>query len=235
MGHPNLGFGFHKNRVFQANTTECPRGAIYVTPDLQAMLLHQFSDRDMVVVKLSRTMAQGGDLLIASCYMPDTAVEPFTDLLIEAINFFKEKKLPLLLGCDANAHHVVWGSTNVNPRGTALLQFIAMNGLNILNKGNTPDFVTKKQNGSAKYNTDLRRTGGSDQFVESLPNAKLFRSSVYPIQSERCCAEGRFRNPRKTNWEQYRGFLTQHVEVKLATTLLNSPSEPRISPYSFTV
>ena len=221
-----MGFGLHKHRVFQANTTACPRAAIYVTPDLQAMLLNQFPDRDMVVVRLSRTIAEGGDLLIAYCYMPDTAAEPFTDLLIETIEFSKEKKLPLLLGCDANAHHVVWGSTDINPRGTALLQFIAMNGLNILNKGNTPTFVTKNRS------EVLDITLASEELVDQI---RLWKISLTPSFSDHRCIvfnlkgvvpkTTRFRNPRKTNWEQYRGFPMQHVEVKLATTLPNSPSE----------
>ena len=130
-----MGFGKHRNRIFQASVGTNPRAAVYVTPDLQAMLLHQFSDGDTTVVRIVRTAADGGDLLIASCYMPDTADCPYTDLLIKAIDFSKANNVPIILGCDANAHHTVWGSKDINARGSLLLQFIADANLNILNRG----------------------------------------------------------------------------------------------------
>lgn len=74
-------------------------------------------------------------MLVASCYMPDTADCPYTDLLIKAMEFSKVNDVPIILGCEANAHHTVWGSTDINSRGSLLLQFIADVDLNILNKG----------------------------------------------------------------------------------------------------
>jgi hypothetical protein len=37
----------------------------------------------------------------------------------------------LVIGCDANAHHTSWGSTNINNRGESLFNFIMANGLDI--------------------------------------------------------------------------------------------------------
>lgn len=113
-----LGFGVYKNRIFRAKTEANPRAAIYVAPELQAMLLCQFSDRDTTVVRITMKAEQGGDLLVASCYMPDAADCPYTDLLKKAIECSKEKNVPLILGCDANSHHTVWGSTDINLRGS---------------------------------------------------------------------------------------------------------------------
>jgi hypothetical protein len=48
----------------------------------------------------------------------------------------------LILGCDANAHHTVWGSTNTNQGGESLLGFITANNLTIANQGNKPTFIT---------------------------------------------------------------------------------------------
>jgi len=51
--------------------------------------------------------------------------------------------LPIIIGYDANAHHVIWGSSNVNQRGESLLEFIFNNNLEILNVGNVPTFVAR--------------------------------------------------------------------------------------------
>ena len=48
----------------------------------------------------------------------------------------------LVIGCDANAHHTTWGSSNINNRGESLFNFIMANDLDIKNKGNRPTFVT---------------------------------------------------------------------------------------------
>jgi hypothetical protein len=35
----------------------------------------------------------------------------------------KDRRLELLLGCDAKSHHEVWGRININSRGESLLDF----------------------------------------------------------------------------------------------------------------
>jgi hypothetical protein len=49
--------------------------------------------------------------------------------------------LQLISGCDANAHHIIWGSTDINPQGECLMEYLVSKYLNILNKGNEPTFV----------------------------------------------------------------------------------------------
>ena len=48
----------------------------------------------------------------------------------------------LVIGCDANAHHATWGSTNINSRGVYLFNFIMANNLDIMDNGNRHTFVT---------------------------------------------------------------------------------------------
>jgi hypothetical protein len=48
----------------------------------------------------------------------------------------------LIIGCDANLHHSSWGSTNINYRGESLFNYIVANGLDTMNRGNRPTFVT---------------------------------------------------------------------------------------------
>ena len=221
-----LGFGRFSNRIFKTNKKVSPRAAIYVSSELDAIQLHQFSDRDLVVVRVTRTADQGGDFLIVSCYMPDKEKVPYTDLLIKVIEFSEEKKVPILMGSDANAHHTVWGSTDINPRGTALLQFIADSELNILNKGKFPTFVTKNR----KEVLDI--TLASNGLVDKINSWRV--SLIHDFSDHRIIRFNlsgstpkisRFRNPRRTNWEQYRDFLSQHVTDKLGTILPKSSIE----------
>jgi hypothetical protein len=48
----------------------------------------------------------------------------------------------LIIGCDANAHHTSWGSSDNNNRGESLFNYIMANGLDIMNRANRPTFVT---------------------------------------------------------------------------------------------
>lgn len=79
MGHTNIvliqepwtnngkimGFGPYRNRIFNAGSGGRSRATIYVAPDLQAMLLQQLSDGDTAVIRISRTAAEAGDMLVA--------------------------------------------------------------------------------------------------------------------------------------------------------------------------
>lgn len=51
------------------------------------------------MVRISKTAASGGDLLGRSCYTPDTVDCPYTDLLVEVIDFSKASNVPIILGC----------------------------------------------------------------------------------------------------------------------------------------
>jgi hypothetical protein len=53
-----------------------------------------------------------------------------------------EERTHLIIGFVANSHHISWGSTNVNSRGESLFIYIMANGLDVMNKGNRPTFVT---------------------------------------------------------------------------------------------
>jgi hypothetical protein len=57
------------------------------------------------------------------------------------IDYCQNRKKQLIIGCDANAHHVLWGSTGTNLWGVSLVEFLASSNLNILNHGNEPTFV----------------------------------------------------------------------------------------------
>ena len=47
------------------------------------------------------------------------------------------------MGTDANAHHTIWGSSDINPRGEDLLAYCTSADLNFCSVGNKPTFRTE--------------------------------------------------------------------------------------------
>ena len=66
-------------------------------------------------------------------------------ILKELLSFSDRDKIPIVIGTDANAHHTVWGFSNVNTRGMDLLMFCASANLHICNVGSKPTFRTRKR------------------------------------------------------------------------------------------
>ena len=76
------------------------------------------------------------DVILNSCYMEgEPEIPPPPPKLIDLVNYCISKNLKLIIGSDVNAHHTLWGSTNVNNRGETLLKYILSTYLIILNRG----------------------------------------------------------------------------------------------------
>ena len=43
------------------------------------------------------------------------------NLLRDPLVFTENEQIPTIVGTDANAHHTIWGSSDINPRGEDLL------------------------------------------------------------------------------------------------------------------
>jgi hypothetical protein len=83
------------------------------------------------------------------------------------VNFSNEKGTPIVIGCDANLRHVVWGSTVINSRGAAMLEYLFATHLDILNRGNKPTLLNRVRTQSIFY---LHMTRGAKLacFLEGL-------------------------------------------------------------------
>ncbi|KAG8236931.1 hypothetical protein J437_LFUL014976 [Ladona fulva] len=58
--------------------------------------------------------------------------------LKDLVNFCKTKSWDLLIGYDSNSHHSVSQSSDVNPRGESLLEYLMTTELQLLNRGSQP-------------------------------------------------------------------------------------------------
>jgi hypothetical protein len=133
--------------LFSAGPGIASRACISVSNTIQAFPLLELCSRHVMTVRLS--FNGGGnirDLIVTSVYLPyDSDEPPPSRELWDVINYCCRNNLQLIAGCDANAHHIAWGSTSINPRGRSLLEYLVSANLNILNKGNKPTFVVSNR------------------------------------------------------------------------------------------
>jgi hypothetical protein len=69
------------------------------------------------------TYTRGGskmELTVTAVYLPhDSENPPPSKGLREVVDYHSMNKMPLINGCDTNAHHIIWGSTDIHPPGNA--------------------------------------------------------------------------------------------------------------------
>ncbi|XP_075156714.1 uncharacterized protein LOC142229993 [Haematobia irritans] len=114
-------------------------------------------------------------------------------------------KTKVIMGCDANAHHSIWRSSDTNARGESLIEFILRSNLVVCNKGDAPTFVTKYRQevldvtlASPELNDKisewqvLREHSFSDHRYISFSLSGRTSKTIFPP------------NVRKADWNSYR-------------------------------
>ena len=200
--------------LFSANGIDRPRACI-LTRNETAWMLPGFSCRDLVAV-LIKYNEEGAEqrLVVCSAYLPYYSEDPppskeFEDL----VRFCKKENPYLVIGCDSNAHHSVWGSTNCNSRGEVLVEFLNTTHLEILlvNQGNEPTFCS----------------GGRSEMIDiTLGSLRLLESIIgWEVSSEPSLSDHRHilfilrgsvpvrlvRNPRGTKLGSFRQDLRDRL------------------------
>ena len=128
--------------LYQQNNGKV-RSCILVNQSLKYFVLPQFTDTDEVTVKVSLKDENGNfvDIIFCSGYFPyDAVYDPPSHNIINLVDYCNKSGLNLIVGCDANAHNVVWGSSDTNKRGESLMEFLLIKELIVLNEGNEPTF-----------------------------------------------------------------------------------------------
>jgi hypothetical protein len=121
--------------------------------------------------------------------------------LIQAVTEAITKRYKLLLAIDPNTHHPAWGSPEVNPRGTLFESFLTNFNLQILNEGNTPNFVRKN------CATHIDVTIATSSLLQQISNWAVLEEDMF---SNHACLHTQinqivkhkhsFLNYKKTNW-----------------------------------
>ncbi|XP_043479878.1 uncharacterized protein LOC122509713 [Leptopilina heterotoma] len=183
-----------------------PRACL-IYKGLDAFPLLELTTRDLVVVKAKYLEKNGNkrEVVVASAYFPGSGDDPAPPAEVEKlVDYCQRQGLPLIIGCDANAHHVVWGSTDINDRGRRLLDFLLDTDLDILNQGNEPTFVTVNRKEvlditicSKSFCDGVRDWRVSDE--DSLSDHRLITFRLESKDREQEWG----RNPRSTDWASY--------------------------------
>jgi hypothetical protein len=76
---------------------------------------------DGTTVRMTFTCEGSCEFITTSAYLPyDSDEPPPTRELRDIINYCCRRKKQLIIGCDANAHHILWGNTGTIPEEIAL-------------------------------------------------------------------------------------------------------------------
>ena len=70
------------------------------------------------------TDLRGIGKLVGSVYFSYNGETNPPDEARTLVDYCKVRGLPLLLGCDVNSHHTLWGSTDTISQGNNLLEYL---------------------------------------------------------------------------------------------------------------
>jgi hypothetical protein len=194
--------------LIYSRSNQNPRTCILVKKDFRILPLMQYCFRDLTAVKLRTSCGNGPrEIILGSDLEPPPPRE-----LERLVSGCRADGSHLVIGCDANAHHSTWGSSNINNRGESLFNFIMANDLDIKNKGNRPTFVT------------CNRQDVIDITIATLYAGNFIKN--WHVTEEVSCSDHRcirfnitgidhsvdlYRNPRRTDWESFRTDLVGYL------------------------
>ena len=139
------GLGTPTNYLFHASGKRKAGSCILIKKQLIAFFLSQFSDGDITALRLE---TDERSIVICYFYLAHNHPRPVPVIVIS--NLIRDYAIAdILIGGDANAHHGIWGSSNV--RGDLLYEVLditlASSALiEQVSQGGLKSLVTKKKN-----------------------------------------------------------------------------------------
>ena len=214
---PYLSYGKVKDiskdyNIFIGKENSKTRSCIVTTKNVVAWLLGQFSDEDQVAIAIE---SDNNITVLASTYMPWNSVEPPPpENLKNLVKYCEDKNWKLIIGADANSHHISWGSTDVNIRGDNLLDFIMSSNIHICNRGTQPTFV----NIIREQVIDI--TLASTNIIDDILEWKVSKDITFSdhkrieffLRTKHVHLITHYRNIRKTKWNLYEEKLQTKLE-----------------------
>lgn len=189
------------------------RTCILAKNELNCLQMNQFTNRDQTALRLT---INGKSILISSAYFAhDDTTNPPPEITTALTEFSIRRNIELIIGCDANAHHLLWGSTDTNDRGLSVMDFIIEYNMAIINTGSDPTFETRTRREVLDLTLttqlgDIRIDNWKVSTEISFSDHKYLEFELdivltYPIES--------FRNPRNINWD----LFNQHMITSQGT------------------
>ena len=170
------------------------------------------SDQVAVLIKYNKDGAERL-LVVCSAYLPYDCQDPPPSKEYDELVRYRDSENPyLVIACYPNAQHIVWGTTNFNPRKETLVEFLNSSNLEILNQGNEPAFcsgcrleviyITLVSFGLLESITSWE--------VSSEPSLSDHRYILFTLQGP--VTARLIRNPRGNNWASFREGLKDRLE-----------------------
>ena len=172
-----------------------------------ARMLPGFSYRDLVAVLINYKVDVAERRFCFAC-LPYNSENPLLSKEFGELVCCCESENLLVMGCDSNAHHTVWDSTNCNDRGGILN---SMN-LEILSQGNDPIFCSGRRLEVIDFTLGSFGLLGSVKSweVSSEPSLLDHRYVLFTLQGS--IPVRLIRNPRSINWDSFREGLRDRLE-----------------------
>lgn len=182
------------------------RSCILYRKGINMFLMSHYSNEDLTVAALERRGKP--TLLLASMYLPYEEVDPPSQAVRTLVEVSMLRGHDLVIGCDANAHHTLWGSTDINKRGESLFDYLLSTNLIISNRGETPTFYNRIR----EQVIDVTLVSDSDSVRIEDWRVSLecsFSDHHRILFSIDLSLGGKipYRNPRKTNWIKFRSIV----------------------------
>lgn len=208
--------------VFYDNTSELPRACVLIRKGILALPLSIYQSRDTAAVKISSSLTD--DITVMSAYFPYDGKHPPPREVTNLVNHCEGQGKKLIIGCDANAHHVVWGSSDCNKRGEEVLEYLVSTRLHILNVNNVPTFVTSNRSEVIDLTlcTENIYNSVTKWHVSDEPSLSDHRHICFMVSTTPEKVNSQTRNPRTTNWAGYRedlGLQLRGYSSKLSSVL----------------
>ncbi|XP_073991827.1 uncharacterized protein [Rhodnius prolixus] len=174
----------------------------------------EFCFRDQTAIKVKLHVdKEAREIVVASTYLPyDSTVPPPSEEMQYLTNRCRERGLQLLIGCDANSHNEVWGSSGTNQRGKYLLDFISANNLHVINEGEEPTFHNsiRREVIDLTLGTNFVSTLVRNWHVSGVPSLSDHMYIRFDIGFD-CKEVVTYRNPRRTDWDSFRRDLSANI------------------------
>lgn len=230
---PNIDMqGFN---VVTPGSIEAPRTCILINNRINYMQISPLNSRDTVAIMVDTSIATGKkQTIFASVYQPPQYDnQPPTLELRRVIKYAKDQDTPLIIGCDTNGHHQMWGSKNSNTRGRNLAEYLTTADLSTANIGNTPTF--KSANGETIIDVTITTRTIANRIKEwkVLEEESLSDHRYISFQvTSKTETLPSMRNPKRTNWTKFRTnirntipktntYATSTTEIEEEVTQLN--------------
>ncbi|KAG8239375.1 hypothetical protein J437_LFUL018717 [Ladona fulva] len=209
------GLTLREGQIISCTSADRSRACIYVNR-VDAIFLPLLSTMDLAaVVLLFQEQNMIRRTVICSSYLSYDAPDPPPNTELEdLVNFCKTKSWDLLVGCDSNSHHSVWGSSDVNPMGESLLEYLMTTELQLLNRGSQPTFRSNVR--EEVIDISICTSNIVHKIKEWRVSEETSLSNHFHILftlSKEVRQAITYRDPKATNWDLYCSELTRDAEV----------------------